>query len=291
MRLPYSPRVPTRRRARASRAVVLILEVGIMLGLTAGAVVSAAGARADVSLDPATATQGSAAAVTFRIGNDRPGVPTTKVEVDWPGEAVVAEVYPMSVPGWAPRIETRELDEPVQGMHGSNLTSITSSITWVRAGDAPKKVPAVEDLRVEMGPLPSTEKLVFTVVQTYADGTERRWEGPSGDGGTVLTLTPPQVTAEAPSTAEDAVTGAEQQAGTSVEQDGGAHLGLAGLLFAVLLVLAAGGWAVVRAVGSAQPGPVPGPVQGPAPGSVQPGRSGRVDEEELAEPVGTSRER
>jgi uncharacterized protein YcnI len=168
----------------------------LALGTAAtGVLLLGSAAAADVTITPTQAAQGSAESVTFLVHNDRPGAHTTKVEVQLPQDAPVAEVYPMTVPDWAPQIIYRDAGRPLQGIHGSNLTTATSAVIWTRALDAPAPV-KVERLRLEMGPLPKVDQLVFTVLQTYSDGTVQRWSGPSPTStgrspgsGTVLALT------------------------------------------------------------------------------------------------------
>jgi len=191
---PCSPSV-TRPAARSA---------ALALGLTfTGALPLVAPAAADVSISPTTAVQGDATSVTFSVRNQRPGAHTVKIEVDLPSDAPIAEVYPMTVPDWAPKIVTRPVKDPLPGIHGSGLTDATAAVVWYRAGDAPEP-PPVETLRLEMGPLPEAPQVAFTVFQTYSDGTVQRWNGASpasaassgaassgaGGGTTVLTLTP-----------------------------------------------------------------------------------------------------
>jgi uncharacterized protein YcnI len=167
-------------------------------------------ASADVNISPATADQGGAAELTFQVRNDRPGVFTTKVEIQFPEATPIAEVYPMSVSDWAPVATSRNLDTPVDGIHNSGLTVVTSALTWIRAENAPK-APAVENLKVQLGPLPKLNEMVLTVLQTYSDGKVVRFSGPSAAGpagpagnGTVLRLQPPAANAAAPAEEEPA---------------------------------------------------------------------------------------
>jgi len=168
-----------------------VRSVALTFGLTlAGALPLAAPAMTDVSISPSTAIQGDATSVTFHVQNQRSGAHTVKLEVDLPADAPIAEVYPMTVPDWAPKIITRPVKDLLPGIHGSGLTDATSAVIWTRASDAPRP-PAVETLRLEMGPLPEVPQLVFSVVQTYSDGTVQHWKGaPAGSAGTVLILTP-----------------------------------------------------------------------------------------------------
>jgi uncharacterized protein YcnI len=162
-----------------------VVAVGAALGAPATA-------SADVVITPTHARQGDEADVTFRVTEDRPGVHTTQVEVQFPAATPIPEIYPLSDPYWAPKITYRELSHPVQGHHGSGSTTVASGITWFRAAPAaPSGVPA--ELRVAMGPMPEVDRLPLTVLQTYSDGQVRRWPSASGaqdEAGLVLLLTP-----------------------------------------------------------------------------------------------------
>jgi uncharacterized protein YcnI len=200
-----------------------VVRSALALGASlAGVLPLAAPAAADVSISPTTAAQGDAVSVTFHVRNARAGAHTVKVEVDLPADAPIAEVYPMTVPDWAPKIVTRSVQEPLPGIHGSGLTEATSAIIWDRATDAPQP-PAEETLRLEMGPMPQTDQLVFTVVQTYSDGVVQRWQGRSTGsnagtgtpgGGTVLTLTPADPATAGGHTEHDGEQGAAEPATT-----------------------------------------------------------------------------
>ena len=212
-----------------------------MLGLIA----LAPGAAADVNISPPTAEQGGAAEITLQVRNDRPGVFTKQVEVQFPQATPIAEVYPMSVPNWAPIATSRKLDAPVQGIHNDGLTIVTAAVTWIRADDAPK-APVVESLGLQLGPLPKLDELVLTVVQTYSDGTVKRWSGPSAAGagvpagnGTVLHLQP--AAAHATPTEEDTLPPAAAGQGGTGTQLGLIAAGIvAGVLVSALAVVTIG---------------------------------------------------
>lgn len=173
-------------------------------------------AMADVNVAPAQVDQGSAAAITLHVRNDRPGVFTTKVEAQFPQANPIAEIYPMSVPNWAPIATSRQLDTPIQGVHSEALTVITSAVTWIRAEDAPK-APAVEDLKLELGPMPQLDQITLTVLQTYSDGKVKKWSGPGASGtGTVLKLQP-AAAAPTEAAAEDVAATVPGQGRTGVQ--------------------------------------------------------------------------
>ncbi|RQW95952.1 DUF1775 domain-containing protein [Micromonospora inaquosa] len=143
---------------------------------------------ADVTITPTQAQQGDAVRLEFSVPQERAGTKTSQIEVRLPADAPVAEVYPMSVDGWAPRISSRTLDKPVAGIHSSGVSTVTTAVTWVRVGESE---PGPARLALSMGPMPQTERLTFEVVQTYADGTVVRWADAAGaHRAPTLTLLP-----------------------------------------------------------------------------------------------------
>ncbi|MEH0933421.1 DUF1775 domain-containing protein [Micromonospora sp. CPCC 205558] len=143
---------------------------------------------ADVTVTPTEARQGDAVRLEFSVPQERAGTKTNQIEVRLPTDAPIAEVYPMSVDGWAPRISSRTLDKPVAGIHSSGVSTVTTAVTWVRVG-ATAAGPA--RLALSMGPMPQVERLTFEVVQTYADGTVVRWADAAGaHRAPALTLLP-----------------------------------------------------------------------------------------------------
>ncbi|WP_405434138.1 DUF1775 domain-containing protein [Micromonospora sp. NBC_00617] len=177
-------------RPRRIAAVTALTAAGLLLwpGTAARA--------ADVTTTPTEARQGDAVRLEFTVPEERAGTKTTRIEVRLPADAPVAEVYPMSVDGWAPTISSRTLDKPVTGIHSSGVSTVTTAVTWVRVG-AGASGPA--KLTLSMGPLPQAERLTFEVVQTYADGMAVRWADTSGaHRAPVLTLLPAAAGAAGP---------------------------------------------------------------------------------------------
>ncbi|MEH0953157.1 YcnI family protein, partial [Micromonospora sp. CPCC 205554] len=130
-----------------------------------------------VTTSPAQVRQGDAIELAVLVPADRPGTRTTRIELTMPADAPIGEVYPLSVPDWAPTITTRTLDQPVPGMHAAELNQVTHAVSWLRmpgTGTGPARLP------LGMGPMPATDRLTFTVVQTYDDGTVVRWADPAG---------------------------------------------------------------------------------------------------------------
>ncbi|WP_433532494.1 DUF1775 domain-containing protein [Micromonospora sp. CA-263727] len=157
---------------------------------TAMMLVWPAAAWADgVTFTPTEAQQGNSVKIEFVVPDERPGVRTERIEIRIPADPPIAEVYPLSVPGWAPAITTRKLDAPVAGMHGPATDVVTAALTWSRASGPADEGPA--RLVFSMAPLPQTDRLTFELTQTYADGLQVHWgPGPGQRPLPVLTLTP-----------------------------------------------------------------------------------------------------
>jgi uncharacterized protein YcnI len=214
-------------------------------GALAGMIALAAPAAADVSVSPTAAIKGDSAELAFQVPEDRPGTYTTKVELVAPREAPIAEIYPLSTNDWAPTTTTRKLDRAVELIHGSETTEVVDTVTWTRAPDvAPTGQPA--QLRVALGPMPQTDRVAFTVVQTYSDGAVVRWGGaPAADGST--SGKPGPVVALLNDSPTDGTAGDGSQADPAAPDGGSGETPY--LIFGVglLLSLAAEAWLIVRA--------------------------------------------
>lgn len=151
---------------------------------TVGVLATAGPASADVKVEPPSAVQGSGQNVRFTVTNtgDRP---ITRVTVTMPADTPIAEVFPLSVPDWAPQITPLKLTTPLTSIHaGAPVTETASAVTWIAVGGdlAPGES---ADLAVALGPLPATSAMTFTLTSTYADGRPGPAEPPA-----VLQLTP-----------------------------------------------------------------------------------------------------
>lgn len=163
---------------------------GLRSAALAGAVVAALAAAspalaADVAVSPDSAVQGDGANLTFRVTNDHATAALTAVRLDLPADVPVAEVYPLSVPDWAPRTTSRTLNPPVPGLHGGTLEEATASITWTAAPSRAIPPGASAELGVALGPMPSVSSMTFTVRPSHGDGSA----GPATE--VTVRLTPP----------------------------------------------------------------------------------------------------
>lgn len=157
----------------------------LAVAVTAAVLGAAAPAAADVTVEPPSAAQGSGANVTFRVTNTAPTA-ITKVRLVLPKDTPVAEVFPLSVPDWAPQIENMKLTKPLTSIHGGTpVTETAAAITWIAAGGRNLAPGKSTELSVALGPLPMVSQMRFTLEPTYAGGKP----GPALPAAT-LTLTP-----------------------------------------------------------------------------------------------------
>ncbi|RSM42179.1 hypothetical protein DMB66_55025 [Actinoplanes sp. ATCC 53533] len=159
----------------------------LALAAAAGSLFVGSPALADASVNPASAPQQSGVNLTFRVTNTSLSAPITKVKVSLPVDMAVAEVYPLSVPDWAPQITQKRLAKPITTMTmGTPVSEVTSAITWTAVPGKTIAPGKSADLRVALGPLPTTSTMSFLVEPTYAGGEA----GPTIPP-TVLRLTAP----------------------------------------------------------------------------------------------------
>jgi hypothetical protein len=154
------------------RAALAGAGAAVLLGL------AAAPAAADVAVTPGEAAQGDAANLTFRITNDSRTASVTAIEVSLPADTPIAEVYPMSVPDWAPSMTNVKVDKPVESLHGYQLTDVTTAVKWIAMPDRALAPGATTELYLAIGPLPAVAQLSFQVVLSNSDGTQTRGTDP-----------------------------------------------------------------------------------------------------------------
>jgi hypothetical protein len=218
-----------------------------MTAVTAVGVLFAAGpAMADVTVNPASAPQGSGANLSFHVTNDG-AAPITEVTLKIPADTPVAEVYPLSNEKWAPKITYQDLQVPLTTIHGGTpAEQAAAAITWIAVEGATIAPGGSADLAVAIGPMPALSTMRFTIETKYADGkagpvmpatmalTPSNGGIPVHHGGAVTTET--DATA-----AEDAMFAALVSEAT----EGPSWLSISGWIVAVLALLGAG-WTMLR---------------------------------------------
>lgn len=218
---------------------------GVMTAVTAVGVFFAAGpAAADVTVNPASAPQGGGANLSFHVTNEGT-TPITEVTLKIPADTPVAEVYPLSVDSWAPKITYRKLAVPLNTIHGGTpATEAADTVVWLAVNGTTIQPGQSADLTVALGPLPTLSSMRFTLDTKYADGKA----GPTMPA--TVTLTPSDGTAPVShhgSSAADTSAADEAMflALTSAADTGPSWASLSGWAVAVLALLGAG-WAVLR---------------------------------------------
>jgi hypothetical protein len=133
-------------------------------------VLAAGPALADVSVNPPSAPQGSAQNFIFHVTNDGT-VAMTRVKLSLPADTSVAELYPLSVDNWAPKIDTKTLATPIPQIHGGvPTTQVAEAITWIAMPGKALAPGKSTDLTVALGPLPALSQMKWNLAATYADG-------------------------------------------------------------------------------------------------------------------------
>ena len=141
-------------------------------------------ALADATVSPTTSVQGGGENLTFHVTNTGTA-PVATVTLKIPDDTPVAEVYPLSVDDWAPKIETKTLATPLTTEMGMQASESASSITWLAVAGHQLAPGQSADLPVALGPLPTLSSMQFTLSATYANGSPAPAMPP-----VTLTLTP-----------------------------------------------------------------------------------------------------
>jgi periplasmic copper chaperone A len=227
-------------RLAVVRAATVALAAAVV-----GSVAFAAPASADVTLTPDQATQDDAARLAFRVTSESGSAPTTKVQVALPETTPIAEVYPLSNPDWAPALTQRTLDKPIQAIHGTETTRVVTMITWTARPGWQLQPGTSAVLNLELGPLPETDQVAFTVTETHADGSV------TTPPQLVLNLAPPPA-GQAQAQGHDAHSGTASGTGDETARASGDGSGSGGgtklaLIISVLVIGLLGG-AVVGGV-------------------------------------------
>lgn len=230
---------------------------GLAAGVLAGSVlVGAAPASAHVTVDSDEAVAGDMARVVFRMPNESPSDPSTRLEIHLlpEGAPPIASVLTTPVPGWSVEVERESLAEPIIGAHGEQITEAVSVIAWTADDEAAAIQPGqFGEFPVEIGPLPEATELYFPALQSYAGADEPvRWIGrPDPDGAEppdpapVLQIAVPGSDGAGEASSGDVDDAAVEDANGGDSGGAGTWFGLAGLV-AGLAGLALGGAAFAR---------------------------------------------
>jgi uncharacterized protein YcnI len=254
-----------------------LLRVSVAVAIAAAAVLlaPASPAAAHVTISPATATAGGRGTFTFKVPNERADASTTRLEVLFPENAVLASVSLKPVPGWTATVATRELPATSAGAtHGEERGGrAVTGIVWQGGAIKPSEFQTFE---VSMGPLPKEPtKLIFKALQTYSSGEVVRWIEVAPEGGARPEHPAPVISVEAPAVVQEAAPVAPTDGTARWLAFGGLLIGLLGLavaLIAVRRVRPAGTspGAVAKQPSIMDDDPTPKPVVAASNGSVRP---------------------
>lgn len=226
---------------------VLVRSGAAVVGALAAVLLATAPASAHVTVNPSNATQGGYSKLTFRVPNEKDNASTTQVEVNLPQDTPIASVSVKPTTGWTATATKSTLAKPIKSDDGEITEAVTKIVWKASTPDAAIQPGQFQEFDISAGPLPTTDKIVFKVLQTYSDGDVVRWiEEPAADGkepehpAPTLKLAKASDTADANATGSAAgTTGTGAARATDAAARSRADLGL-GLGIAALVVALAG---------------------------------------------------
>jgi uncharacterized protein YcnI len=214
-------------------------------------------AWAHVTVDPATAVQGSETTLGFRVPSEEPNADTVKVQVFFPVTHPILGVDPEPIRGWQDTVVTQQLKTPVQTDDGP-VTSVVTEVDWSGGPIPPNNF--VEFFVLAQSLPTGTDQLVFKVLQTYSNGDVVRWIDPVTSAQPdpphptpILQLTSPPSGAtggdatptSSPSSASSGSTADPAEVATTSSVDSAKTIGLIGIVVGVLGLVVAGAALVV----------------------------------------------
>lgn len=151
---------------RMSRTVIAL---GAALGLLLAGFLPAA---AHVGISSDTSAAGSTAMVTFSFSHGCGDSPTTALVIQIP--EAFSRATPDFAPGWSIDVETEELDEPLTGGHGEEITERTATVTFTADEPIENNIYAMVSVRLSLPEDAAGETIFFPVIQECEDG-EHAW--------------------------------------------------------------------------------------------------------------------
>jgi uncharacterized protein YcnI len=152
------------RPIRAGAAATGVVAALVLLPGTAAADVTVAASRAEAGARDVT--------ITFRVTNDDPAVPTTRLEVFLPTVRPLLGVAPTAPTGWTARVATTPPAVPLT-VDGEPVPQIPTGVTWEGGTHAG---PGYAVFPIDVDRLPDgAGPLRFRVIQTDARGGTVEW--------------------------------------------------------------------------------------------------------------------
>ena len=159
---------------RTTTMAATALGAGALLALAAPVA-----AQAHVNVTPDSTAAGSGAILEFSSGHGCDGSPTTTFTVDIPER--ILSVTPTLEAGWAVEKVMVELDEPVEGAHGDEVTERVGQVVYTAETPIPEGYRATFEIQVLLPEDGEGERLEFPVLQTCVEG-ETAWSESAADG-------------------------------------------------------------------------------------------------------------
>ncbi len=156
-------------------------------------------------------TQGVYGVMTFGVPNESDTASTVQLSITLPN---LKSARTEPIPGWTAEITKDPTSEEA------------TSVTWKAAAGNPGINPGeFLQFRINGGPLPEQETVMFTAVQTYSDGEVVAWDQPTVEGQPepdkpAPTVTLAAATADGHGHGADSATTEESTASTSDSDDG-----------------------------------------------------------------------
>lgn len=159
-------------------------------------------ASAHVGTNADTTAAGDTAIVSFGFGHGCGESPTTALVIQVPEQFTSAT--PVFAPGWSIEVETEELDEPISGSHGEEITERTATVTFTADEPIENNIYAMVSLRLPLPEDAAGETIYFPVIQECMEGETGWIEIPQeGEDPHALESPAPSITVTEPESGDD----------------------------------------------------------------------------------------
>lgn len=159
-------------------------------------------ASAHVGVKADTTAAGETSIVTFGFGHGCGESPTTALVIQVPEQFTSAT--PVFAPGWSIEVEKEELEEPISGSHGEEITERTATVTFTADEPIENNIYAMVSLRLSLPEDAAGETIYFPVIQECEDGETGWIEIPQeGEDSHSLESPAPALTVTEPESGDD----------------------------------------------------------------------------------------
>ncbi|MGA9277428.1 YcnI family protein [Ilumatobacter sp.] len=148
------------------------LIVGAAVALGIGLLTSAGTASAHVSIAEGEAVAGESTVLTFGFSHGCDGSPTTEIRIQMPES--IPTISPTINANWTAEKVMEELDEPVEGGHGTTLTERVSEVVYTAVNPVADGYRDTFELSMAMPADAAGQTISFPTIQTCEEG-ETAW--------------------------------------------------------------------------------------------------------------------